>query len=214
MPEHLFVKLFDAVTDASPTVEFNDEDDDVFYDLRTRNFAGKAARVDLVKGSDYRVGDHVQLLDAATETGSANTVCADPDVNMSVNLNNVLNGAGFADRAAAAKIILNPNADGSYRLRVNLYDTVGQPDDCPSLILYDWEFAMKGNLADLNRSCFADKAAKVIVDAGPGLQPGDFVNLRDQVGASAGVRVEPGRSVNLNDYKVADKAAAVSFFAP
>jgi hypothetical protein len=149
------------------------------------------------------------LLDEVRESNT-DTVSIDPEVVADVDLNAI----GFADKAAAVKVVLNPNSTGGFRLRVSLFDRVGQT--IPNLILYDFEFPPHIALADLNRFHFADKAAFVRVKRGPDFRQGDRVVLRDTVQAGGGsFTIEPATGpvveVDLNAVAFADRAAAVEF---
>lgn len=129
---HLFVDLFDRVNYSDPfTLDDSDVNNRVlFHDLNPLQWADRAARVQVRPGDEFRTGDHIRLRDAV-RASNTDTVCVDPGIAGDVDLNMV----GFADRAAAVNIILNPNADGGFRLRVSLFDRVGQA--IPNLILYD-----------------------------------------------------------------------------
>jgi hypothetical protein len=149
------------------------------------------------------------LLDQVRESNT-DTVSVDPDIADDVNLNVV----GFADKAAAVKIILNPNSNGGFRLQISFFDRVGQT--IPNLVFYDFEFVPHETLVDLNRFHFADKAAFVRVERGPDFRQGDRILLLDTVqGGGATFPIEPTTEptieVNLNDVEFADRAAAVRF---
>ena len=215
MAERLFVDLYDRVTDPQPQVRgVNDEDDGPFFDLNTRNFADKAARVMIRQGPDYRVGDHVQFLDKA-QPHNTNVVCVDPDItpNGDANLNDVLNSGNFADRAAALAFVLNPNADGAFRLRVRLYDTLQQADELPSLVLYDWQ-ADGNQVVDLQPFFFVRKAAKVGVDMMPGVEAGPHVGvfLQEILNVDSGNPIAPSRAVDLTPLGTFKKVVAVHFW--
>jgi hypothetical protein len=130
------------------------------------------------------------------------------------------NNTGFADRAAALLIVLNPNENGDFRLRVSLFDQVTQA--FPTLILYDWEFPPSFRFADLNFFNFADKTAFVRVERGGLYQVGDRVILRDVLEAgSLGLSLDPliQEEYNLNEITFlqdplstwADRVAGVQF---
>jgi hypothetical protein len=173
---HLFVDLFDRVNDALPFHTLDDQDVNnrvLFHDLNLARAADKAARVRIRRGGEFRRGDHIRLLDQVRESNT-DTVSVDPDIADDVNLNVV----GFADKAAAVKIILNANPNGGFRLRISLFDRVGQTT--PNLVFYDFEFVPHETLIDLNRFHFADKAAFVRVERGPNFRQGDriFVSVQ------------------------------------
>jgi hypothetical protein len=221
----LTVELYDRVNDANPTVIL-DDNLGIFYDLNAQSFADKAARVVMRPGADFVNGDHVRLLDEVN-VNHTNTIALDPTIAVDVDLNAVLfNDRGFADKAAAVEIILNPDPTGGYRLRVQLFDTV--PQQLPSLVLYEFEFDAPGGLidpngegtrfADLNQFHFADKTARIIVETGPNFQDGDRVRLWDAIQPGTNkLDIEPteGDGIDLNGMGWADRAAGIQFmFAP
>lgn len=204
---HIFVDLYDRVDDSRPRWILDDKNEANriwFHDLNEHNAADKAARVRLRTGNEYRTGDHVRLLDNVRQSNTAN-ISIDPDVSNNINLNEL----SFADKAAAVKIVSNPNDDGGYRLRVLLYDRVGQ--QVPHLILYDWEFGPPQKFADLNLFHFADKAAFIRVERGPNYRRGDRIHLWDRLRLPTDkLSLEPG-AYDLNANNWADKAAGVEF---
>ena len=142
---HLNVKLFDRLDDENPGATLGDSNPEtdkrqLFWDLHhvdaDIDFADKARRVRVERGGEYRRGDHVILLDEVRQSDTR-AVSIDPDVEADVDLNLV----GFADKAAAAKIVLNPNEDGAFRLRIQLFDEVNRR--VPHLLLYDWQFPQR-----------------------------------------------------------------------
>ena len=175
---HLFVDLYDRVGDKLPCCTLNDHDVNnrrYFYDLHRRGVAEHVTRVVIRRGDEYRTGDHIRLFDKSRADDS-DTIAIDPANAADVDLNDVIfNAQGFADRAAAVLIVTNPNPDSSFRLRISLYDQVGQK--LPSLIFYDWEYAPDVQLADLNHFHFANKAAFIRIEKGPNYQAGDQVIL-------------------------------------
>ena len=214
---HLNVELFDRLDDEDPGATLGDINPEtgtrqLFWDLHHVNsdtdFADKARRVRVERGDEYRRGDHVILLDEVRQSDTR-AVSIDPDVEADVDLDLV----GFADEAAAAKIVLNPNVDGAFRLRIQLFDEVNRR--VPHLLLYDWQFPPEEGPADLNTFHFADKAAFVILDRGPAFGDGDTVVLQDKVGGgSEELRIPsegPTTEVDLNTKNFADKAAALRF---
>ncbi|HEY4033181.1 MAG TPA: hypothetical protein VGL94_04370 [Ktedonobacteraceae bacterium] len=207
----LVFTLYDTTSLASSHEQFSDQDaknPQEYINFNTYNWADKAARIIVEPGGAYVAGDHLLLLDEAKPQGGTDTVAIDPKIASDVNLNNIYNGGGFADKAAAAKFVLNPNLDGSWRLRVLLYDQVNQ--DYPSLIIYDWESPIDVPF-DLNPLHFADKAARAIVQTGPAYQVGDHVDLLDEVNQPTDSLTLDIGDVNLNSLGWADKAAAVMF---
>lgn len=219
----LTVSLFDRVDDAQPAVVLDDNIGPLF-DLNAQRFADKAARVLMRPGDAFVSGDHVRLLDEVN-LNHTNTVALDPTIQEDVDLNAVIfNNRGFADRAAAVEIILNPDLAGGYRLRVQLFDTV--PQQLPTLVIYDFEFTRPGDFidpngegtgfADLNQFHFADKTARIIVDKGPNWRDGDRIRVWDEIRAGATrFDIEPtvGNGIDLNRFEggFADKIAGVQF---
>jgi hypothetical protein len=214
---HLKVELFDRLDDEDPGATLGDLNPEtnkrqLFWDLHhvfsDTDFADKARRVRVERGGEYRRGDHVILLDEVRQSDTR-AVSIDPDVDADVDLNLV----GFADKAAAAKIVLNPHEDGAFRLRIQLFDEVNRR--VPHLVLYDWQFPPEEGPADLNTFHFADKAAFVILDRGPAFVDGDTVVLQDKVGGGSeelSIPSEgPTTEVDLNTKNFADKAAALRF---
>jgi hypothetical protein len=199
----LIVELYDAVGDVNPFLII--PDDVAFVDLNPRDGADKAARVVVKPGADYQPGDHVRLLDEVRPLDT-DMVTVDPLVQADVNLNAV----GFADKAAGLHFQLNPT--GQFRLRIELYDQVGQR--YPNLSFYDWQGDPQA-LINLNLMRFADKAARVRLATGGGFRPGDHVRLLDEVRLvdTDMVTVDPlvSRDVNLNAVGFADKAAGLHF---
>jgi len=173
---HLVVDLYEHRADRFPCCTLDDhgvKDRQYFYDLGQHGVAERIARVVVRRGDEYQTGDHIRLLDRAW-IGPSDTIVVDPAVSADVDLNEVLfDHRGFARRAAAILIVTNPYPDNRYRLRISLYDQVGQK--LPSLIFYDWEYPAEGRLADLNRFHFANKAAFIRVEPGPNYQEGDRV---------------------------------------
>jgi len=167
-------------------------------DLNAVGWADRAARIKVVPGDNYRVGDHVRLLDAVN-ANATNVRAIDPDVEGDVDLNLI----DFADKAAGVELVLNPRLS-TYRLRVQLFDTLAA-DAPPTLVFYDWDAA--ANALDLNLFHFAGKAARVRVDKGPCYVDGDRI-----VASSSSDFVEwwPGDH-NLNDGGWADRVVALQF---
>ncbi len=191
---HLFIDLYDRVGDKLPCCTLDDQDvsnRQYFHDLHRRAFADRTARVVIRPGDEYRTGDHIRLLDQVRPE-DADTIAIDPAIADDVDLNEVIfDHRGFADRAEAVLIVTNPHLDSRYRLRISLYDQVGQK--FPSLIFYDWEYPRELRLADLNRFHFANKTALIRIEEGPGYQPGDRVILRETlVHGSRTQTLEPG----------------------
>jgi len=191
---HLIVELYERFGDKFPCYALDDHEvsnRQYFHDLHQPGIAGRAARVVVRPGDEYRTGDHIRLLDKVRPS-YADTIAIDPAVADDVDLNEVLfNEHGFAERAEAVLIVTNPNVDSSYRLRVSLYAQVGQK--IPSLILYDWEYPLGGHLADLNCFHFAHKTAFIRIERGPAYQEGDRVILREAlVPGSRTHALEPG----------------------
>jgi hypothetical protein len=214
----LFVTLFDSVTVDSRFINITDEIEGnrkLFHNLNRANppfvdqpFPDKAARVRVLQGDEYRRGDHILLLDRVRQ-GNTATVAVDPDV---VEGDVDLNQVGFADRAAALKMILNPNPTGGFRLRVELFDRFGQRP--PDLVLYDWQYPPEEGPADLNFYHFADRTAFVILERGPDFREGDTVFLQDTVDGENELEIRPSQQktpIDLNTENFADKAAAVRF---
>lgn len=204
---HLFVDLYDRTNSANPFHTFDDQNENnrtLFYDLNVVGAADRAARVVVRRGDAYTVGDHIRLFDQVRNSNTA-TVSVDPAVSRDANLNAV----DFADKAAAVQIVHNPHRSGSYRLRVSLYDRVGQR--LPNLILYDWEFVPNQRIADLNLFHFADKAAFIRVERGPGYRRGDRILLWDSLRAGSRTQSYGPGAWDLNRDGWADKAAAVEF---
>src|SRR5262249_61877892 len=117
---HIFVDLYDAPNSPHAFHTLDDENENnrtLFYDLNVVGAADRAARVIVRLGAEYRIGDHIRLLDEVRNSNTA-TVSIDPAVAPDVNLN----ALNFADKAAAIQIVLNPTS--GFRLRVSLYDRV------------------------------------------------------------------------------------------
>lgn len=216
---HLFVDLFDRVNDQFPSFTLDDRNENnrlFFHDLNIIGVADRAARIVVRRGDEYRRGDHIRLLNRVRRSNT-DTISVDPDVAPNVDLNRVLfNNEGFADKAAAVLIVTNPNPDGSFRLRVQLFDQVQQ--EFPTLILYDWEFPPSLRFADLNLFVFADKAAFVRIETGSNFRNGDRIILWDALeSGSRTITLEPG-NFDLNDIihtepggTWADRVAAIEF---
>ncbi len=192
---HLFIDLYDRVSDRFPCCTLDDREvgnRQYFHDLRLRGSADLADRIVIRPGDEYRTGDHIRLLDEV-KPGDTDTVAIDPAIVADVDLNEILfDKQGFADRAAAILIVTNPHSDSRYRLRVNLYDQVGQK--YPSLVFYDWEYPRGFRLADLNLFHFANKIAFIRIEPGPAYQPGDRVILRESLAqGTRSLVLEPGQ---------------------
>jgi hypothetical protein len=93
---HLFIDLFDRVDDPLPFVILDELDENnrlFFHDLNDVNdgveFADRAARVRIRTGPDYRLGDHIRLLDRVRRSNT-DTISIDPAVAADVNLNQVI----------------------------------------------------------------------------------------------------------------------------
>jgi len=221
---HLNVYLYDKVGDRKSICSFSDGSYNtrtLFHNLNKYNAADKAAKIMISKSYEYRIGDHVLLLDQSRGRVS-DIVAIDPDIKYKVDLNKVIfNNRGFADRAAAAKFITHPNIDGGYRLRVRLFDreSPGYKQNYPTLIFYDWQVDLDNPKIDLNKFNFADKTAYIIVEKGPKYQKGDRIILHDHSAKSSiKLILEPDETkkrtaFNLNslDYTFADKAAILEF---
>lgn len=179
---HLFVDLYDQVEDKFPCCTLDDHDvgsRQYFYDLGQWSSADLADRVVIRPGDEYRTGDHIRLLDEA-KPGHTDTIAIDPAIAADVDLNQVIfDDRGFADRASAILILTNPNPDSSFRLRLSLYDRVGQK--YPSLVFYDWEYPADLHLADLNQFHFANKTAFIRIERGPAYEYGDRAILRESL---------------------------------
>lgn len=179
---HLVVELYERCSDRFPccTLEDHDVSDrQYFHDLHRRGSADRAARVIVRPGDEYRIGDHIRLLDKVRRSHT-HTIAIDPAVADDVDLNEVpVNEHSFAERAEAVLFITNPNIDSSYRLRVTFYTQVGQK--IPSLILYDWECPSAGSLTDLNCFHLARRAAFIRIESGPAYQDGDRIILRESL---------------------------------
>jgi hypothetical protein len=177
---HLFVELYEKVDDRFPCCILADHDlyhQRYFYDLHWRGVTDRAGRVVVRPGLEYRLGDHIRLLNQA-RPGFTDTIAVDPAIAADVDLDAILfNHHGFAGRAEAIMIVTNPNPDSSYRLRVSLYDQVGQL--LPSFIFYDWECPANEPLVNLKQFHFDKKAAFIRVEPGPAYQTGDQVLLRE-----------------------------------
>lgn len=191
---HLFVELYEKVGDRFPCCILADHDlyrRRYFYDLHWRGVADLAGRVVVRPGLEYRFGDHIRLLHQA-RLRYTDTVTVDPAIAADVDLDMVLfNHHGFAGRAEAVMIVTNPNPDSSYRLRVSLYDQVGQL--LPSLIFYDWEYPATEALVNLNQFHFDKKTAFIRVEPGPAYQQGDKVFLRETMAVNSRTYpLEPG----------------------
>jgi hypothetical protein len=204
---HLFVDLYDGVDSANPFHTLDDQNENnrtLFYDLNIVGAADKAARVVVRPGNEYAIGDHIRLRDEVRNSNTG-TVSVDPDVTRDVNLNVV----NFADKAAAVEIVRNPSPSGRFRLRVILFDRSGQRS--PNLVLYDWEFVPNQRIADLNLFAFADKAAFIRVERGPGYRRGDRILLWDSLRAGSRTQSYGPGTWDLNRDGWADRAAAVEF---
>jgi hypothetical protein len=209
---HLSVELFDSVTDDNAGATISDMTDSkrtLFHNLNRTDppFADRASRVRVSSEGEYRRGDHILLLDQVRQ-GNTGTIAVDPDVDDDVDLNRV----GFADKAAAVKMVLNPNPLGGFRLRVQLFDRVDQRT--PNIVLYDWQFPPEEGPADLNSYHFADKGAFVILERGPNFQEGDSIFLQDTVDGENEIEIVPEEELTEVDLKTrnfADKAAALRF---
>jgi hypothetical protein len=214
---HLEVELFDRLDDEDPGATLRDINPEtgkrqLFWDLHHvdsgTDFADRTRRAKVERGSEYRRGDHVILLDEVRQSDT-DAVSIDPDVEADVDLNLV----GLAVKAAAAKIVLNPNEDGAFRLRIQLFNEVNRR--VPNLVLYDWQFPPEEGPADLNTFHFADKTAFVIIDRGPTFVDGDTVVLQNKVGGGSeelSIPSEgPTTEVDLNTKNFADEAAALRF---
>jgi len=210
---HLFVDLYDRVDSPNPYHTFDDQNENnrlFFHDLNVFGAADKAARVVVRPGDEYRTGDHIRMLDRVRRSNNV-TISVDPAVAGDVDLNKVIveNGNNFADKAAAVLIVTNPNQNGSFRLRVSLYDQVGQ--EFPTLILYDWEFPPSLRFADLNLFHFADRAAFIRVEQGPNYINGDRIILWDALETGKNTQSYGIGEYDLNIDNFADKAAGVEF---
>lgn len=207
---HLFVELYEQVGDRFPCCTLADHDlhsRQYFFDLHPRGVADRAARVVVRPGPEYRTGDHIRLLDRARPSDTA-AVAVDPAVAADVDLNSVLfDHHGFAGRAEAVVVVTNPNPDSSYRLRMSLYDQVGQL--WPSLIFYDWEYPADEPIADLSQFHFEQKAAFIRVEAGPAYQPGDRVILRESRGTDT-----PSQALEPGDYDLTEWLLPVAEVSP
>jgi hypothetical protein len=191
---HLFIDLYDQVCDRLPCCRLDDHEAGrrrYFHDLHHYGAADQVDRVVIRPGDEYRGGDHIRLLDRASPS-QADTIVIDPAIIDDVDLNEVLfDDRSFANRAEAVLIVTNPNSDSSYRLRLSLYDRLGQ--ELPSLIFYDWEYSADMPLADLNLYHFANKAEFIRIEKGPAYQAGDRVILRENlVQGSRTYVLEPG----------------------
>jgi hypothetical protein len=191
---HLFIDLYDRVGDRFPCCTLDDRDvgtRQYFHDLHRRGSADLADRVVVRPGDEYRTGDHIRLLDEAKQSDT-DTIAIDPAIAADVDLNEILfDDRGFADRASAVLIVTNPNPDSSFRLRVSLYDQVGQK--YPSLVFYDWEYPRGYRQANLNHFHFANKTALIRIERGPAYQPSDRVILRESLQHGSGsLTLEPG----------------------
>ncbi|GIK36898.1 MAG: hypothetical protein BroJett011_07310 [Chloroflexota bacterium] len=191
---HLIVEFYERFGDKFPCCTVDDHDvrhRQYFHDLHHSGLADRAARVVVRPGDEYRTGDHIRLLDRV-QPGYADTVAIDPAIAGDVDLDEVLfNEHGFAERAEAVLIVTNPNADSSYRLRVNFFAQLGQK--IPTLLLYDWECPQGGHLADLDCFHFAHKVASLRVEKGPAYREGDRVVLREALTTgSRSYALEPG----------------------
>jgi hypothetical protein len=216
---HLKYSLYDKVGDNNAIVELSDDSPirgSYFHNLNNYDIADKAAEIRIKLGNEYHRGDHIQLFDNDRDSYT-DTVCIDPDINPKVDLNRInLNNKGFADRVAAVSIKTNPNQDGSFRLRVRLYDKVPSTTEqmsYPILILYDWEVSLNNPIKDLNQFHFADKAAYIFIEKGSSYHQGDKVVLLDSISNNSRViSLEPGNyDLNSYDLQFADKAAAIKF---
>ncbi len=227
---HVIVKLYDRLTDndKKPMCILNDYNPqnpkrpNLLHNLNDRNAADKAAKVIVEPGSKYRCGDHIRLFNEVGKH-STDTVSIDPNVNDKVDLHQVIfNDKGFDDRAAGIQVVRNPNADGSFRLRLRLYDK--QPGNAsyhqkhPTLVLYDWEFPPSNPEVDLNAFHLADKISTIILDKGPDYREGDHITLYDNRGSTGAIRTLEGPSpedvskvYHLNRIGFADKTAVIKF---
>src|SRR5258708_34730659 len=125
----LVFTLYDTTSLTSSHEQFSSQDANnpqEYVNFNTYHWADKAARITVDTGASYMAGDHLLLLDEAKPQGGTDTVAIDPKIASDVDLNKIYNSGGFADRAAAAKFILNPNPEGMGRLGVLLYDQVNQ----------------------------------------------------------------------------------------
>ena len=179
---HLFVDLYDRPDDNLPCCTLDDQDihhRQYFYDLHRRGMAGRAARLVMRLGDEYHTGDHIRLLDQV-KSSDTDTVVLDPAIANDVDLNDVIfDDRGFADRAEAILMIISPRFDNSFRMRISLFDKMGQ--SLPSLIFYDWELPQTRRLTDLDHFHFKNKAAFIRIEPGPNYQPGDRVILRESL---------------------------------
>jgi hypothetical protein len=152
------------------------------------------------------VGDHVRLL-GQVRRSYADTVALDPLIAADVDLNEVIfNNRGFAERAEAVLIVANPNRDSSFRLRLSLYDRVGQK--LPSLIFYDWEYPQGFGPTDLDLFHFANKAAFIRIEPGPDYHQGDRVILWETLRRGAQTyALEPG-DYDLSQLPLAERDRA------
>jgi hypothetical protein len=203
---HLFVDLYDRLGGRLPCCTLDDHEvsnRQYFHDLNQRAFADQAARVVVRCGDEYRTGDHIRLLDQARPSHT-DTIAVDPAIADDVDLNQVIfDNHGFADRAEAILIVTNPNPDSSFRLRVSLYDQVGQ--QLPSLVFYDWEYPAVVRLTDLDLFHFANKAAFIRVERGPTYQEGDRIILWETLEHGSRTQaLEPG-NYDLNQIMLLEK---------
>lgn len=193
---HLFVELYEKVGDRFPCCILADHDlyrRRYFYDLHWRGVADRAGRVVVRRGLEYRTGDHVRLLHQS-RPGFTDTVAVDPAIAADVDLNAILfDHQGFAGQAEAVMIVTNPNPDSSYRLRISLYNQVGQL--LPSLIFYDWECPANEPIVNLHQFHFDKKVASIRIEPGPAYQAGDRVILRETLALNS--RLYP---LELGDY--------------
>lgn len=191
---HLFIELYDRSGEKFPCCTLNDCDvvnRRYFHDLHWRGVADRAARVVVKRGDEYHTGDHIRLLGEAKRSYT-DTVAVDPVIAADVDLNEVIfDNHGFAGRTEAVLIVTNPNLNNGFRLRLSLYDQVGQK--LPSLIFYDWEYPQGVGPTDLNLFHFANKAAFIRLEKGPDYQPGDRVILWEALKRDARIyALEPG----------------------
>jgi len=220
---HLKYFLYDRVNDLNALIKNGTSDalpshygpGTFIHNLNIFGAADKAAAIKVTKDRDYRRGDHIRLLDQVG-VSKTDAVSIDPDIRSTkVDLHKVIfNNRGFDDRAAGVEFVRNPNSDGSFRLRVRLYDKIPAKSDLayPTLVLYDWEFPSG---ADLNYFHFADRTAYIKIEKGPKYVKGDTVTLQDsQSSKSSKLVLDPEKNNGLYDlhtYNFADKAARVEF---
>jgi hypothetical protein len=137
------------------------------------NFNNFGTSIQMTTGAEYAVGDYLILIHVINPTTvsywpSCDCVAVDPAVQTQVSLSQVLNDGPFEGRMAGAIFMQNPNRDGKFFARVQLWDDLTNfPNSLASMIFYNYDNSNPTVVPiDLNRYKFADKADAIRVDLG------------------------------------------------